>query len=124
MLRKERACAGTQLLSRVWLFVTPWAVALQAPLSTGFFRQEYWSRSSFPPPGDLPHPWNKPESPASAALQAVSFPLSHLGSPFYIPTFIYILFWSCFSFLALSRNKCILNNNTGLDFKLSLVNHF
>ena len=28
-------------LSRVWLFVTPWTVAYQAPLSMGFFRQEY-----------------------------------------------------------------------------------
>ena len=32
-----------QLLSRVWLFVTPWIVAHQAPLSMGFSRQEYWS---------------------------------------------------------------------------------
>ena len=30
-------------LSRVWLFVTPWTAALQAPLSMGFSRQEYWS---------------------------------------------------------------------------------
>ena len=30
-------------LSRVWLCVTPWAVAYQAPLSMGFSRQEYWS---------------------------------------------------------------------------------
>ena len=27
----------------VWLFVTPWTVALQAPLSMGFSRQDYWS---------------------------------------------------------------------------------
>ena len=32
-----------QLLSHVWLFVTPWTVACQAPLSMGFSRQEYWS---------------------------------------------------------------------------------
>ena len=32
-----------QLLSRFWLFVTPWIVAHQAPLSMGFSRQEYWS---------------------------------------------------------------------------------
>ena len=25
------------------LFVTPWTVAFQAPLSVGLFRQEYWS---------------------------------------------------------------------------------
>ena len=30
-------------LSRVLLFVTPWTVAYQAPPSTGFSRQEYWS---------------------------------------------------------------------------------
>ena len=29
--------------SHVQLFLTPWAVAHQAPLSMGFFRQEYWS---------------------------------------------------------------------------------
>ena len=30
-------------LSHVWLFVIPWTVACQAPLSMGFSRQEYWS---------------------------------------------------------------------------------
>ena len=30
-------------LSRVQLFTTPWTAAHQAPLSMGFFRQEYWS---------------------------------------------------------------------------------
>ena len=30
-------------LSHVRLYVTPWTVACQAPLSTGFSRQEYWS---------------------------------------------------------------------------------
>ena len=32
-----------KLLSRVRLFVIPWAVAHQAPPSMGFSRQEYWS---------------------------------------------------------------------------------
>ena len=36
----------TQLLSRVRLFVTPWTVAHQAPLSVGFSRQKY--RSGLP----------------------------------------------------------------------------
>ena len=31
------------MLSRVQLFVTPWTVACQAPLSMEFSRQEYWS---------------------------------------------------------------------------------
>ena len=32
-----------KLLSRVWLFATPWTAAYQAPPSMGFSRQEYWS---------------------------------------------------------------------------------
>ena len=42
--------------SHVQLFATPWSVAHQAPLSLGFFRQEYWSRFLCPPPRDLPNP--------------------------------------------------------------------
>ena len=34
-------------------FATPWIVVCQAPLSMGFFRQEYWSGLSFLPSGDL-----------------------------------------------------------------------
>ena len=37
-------------------FVIPWTIARQAPLSTGFPRQEYWSGSPFPSPGDLLDP--------------------------------------------------------------------
>ena len=43
--------------------VTPWTVASQAPLSMGFFRQEYWSGLPFPLPWDLPHPGIEPGSP-------------------------------------------------------------
>ena len=42
--------------SRVWLFMTPWTVALQAPLSMEFSRQEYWNGLPCPPLGDLPSP--------------------------------------------------------------------
>ena len=35
-------------LSRVWLFVTPWTAAYQAPPSMGFSRQEYWSGLPMP----------------------------------------------------------------------------
>ena len=52
----------------VRLFVTLWTVAHQAPLSVGFFRQEYWSGLSFPPPGDLPNPEMEPATPVSPAL--------------------------------------------------------
>ena len=33
--------------------VTPWTVARQTPLSTGFPRQEYWNGLPFPSPGNL-----------------------------------------------------------------------
>jgi len=41
--------------SCVQLFVTLWIVALQAPLSMGFSRQEYWSGLPCSPPRDLPN---------------------------------------------------------------------
>ena len=53
------------------LFVTPWTVTRQAPLSMGFSRQEYWSGLSFLSSGDLPDPGIEPRSPA---LQADSSP--------------------------------------------------
>ena len=40
--------------SHVWLFVTLWTAACQAPLFMGFSRQGYWSGLPFPSPGDLP----------------------------------------------------------------------
>ena len=62
-------------LSRVGLFVTPWTIAHQAPLSMGFSKQEYWSGLPFPFPGDLPDPGIKP---TSGMLQADLLPLSQL----------------------------------------------
>ena len=44
------------VLIRVQLFVTPWTVALQAPPSMGFSKQEYWSGLPCPSLGDLPDP--------------------------------------------------------------------
>ena len=47
----------------------PGTVDLQAPLSMGFSRQEYWSGLLCPPPGDLPNPGMEPSvrrSPPSA----------------------------------------------------------
>ena len=54
------------MLSHVQLFVTPYTVAWQAPLSMGFPREEYWSGLPFPSPGDLPHPGIEPASPKLA----------------------------------------------------------
>ena len=44
------------------------------PGSMGFFRQEYWSRLPFPPPGNLPDPGIEPESPALQADSLLSEP--------------------------------------------------
>ena len=43
-------------LSCVWLFVTPWTVACQAPPSMRCSKQECWSGLPFPSPEDLPNP--------------------------------------------------------------------
>ena len=37
--------------------------SLQAPLSMGFSRQEYWSKLPFPFPGNLPNPGIEPGAP-------------------------------------------------------------
>ena len=65
----ERVCVCT--LSHVQLFVTPWSVAHQAPLSVGFSRQDYWSGLPLPSPGDLPNPGMESGSPV---LQVDSLP--------------------------------------------------
>ena len=49
-------------------------VTLEASLSMGFSRQEYWSGLPFPPPGDLPNPGIEPVSPVSPASQMDSLP--------------------------------------------------
>ena len=54
-------------LSHVQLFVTPWTIVRQVPLSMGFSRQEYWSGLSFPSSGNLLDPGIEPGSPALQA---------------------------------------------------------
>ena len=55
------------VFSAVRLFVAPWTVARQAPLSRGFSRQEHWGGLPFPPPGDRPDTEMEAVSPALAA---------------------------------------------------------
>ena len=62
--------------SRVRLFATPWTIACQAPLSTGFSRQEYWSGLPCPPPGDLPNQGIEPMSLTPPALAGEFFTTS------------------------------------------------
>ena len=50
VLPYSRTLLEVKLLSRVRLFAIPWTVAYQAPPSTEFPRQEYWSGLLFPSP--------------------------------------------------------------------------
>ena len=80
-------CVHAQLLSHVWLFVTEWTVACQAPLSMGFPRKKYWSGLPCPPPGDLS---TQGSNPRLLHWQVGSLPLSHLRSPFYLYPCVFI----------------------------------
>ena len=68
-------------LSHVPLFVTPWTVGHQAPLSMELSRREYWSGSPFPSPGDLPEPGIKHGFPA---LQTDSLPTESPEKPLWV----------------------------------------
>ena len=59
--------------SCVWLCVTPWTAAHQAPLSTGFSRQEYWSGLPFPSPeqGSLVHSYTQGTRSGIGVLQVI-----------------------------------------------------
>ena len=50
------ACVLSRFI-RVWLFVTLWTVASQAPPSMGFSRQEHWSGLPFPSPMHESEKW-------------------------------------------------------------------
>ena len=70
--RKEKnsTTKDSQIATKVKVFAAqscltlchPWTIAHQAPLSTEYSRQAYWSGLSVPSPGDLPHPGIKPVS--------------------------------------------------------------
>ena len=72
----DSVCAGRSVVSDS---ATPWQVALQAPLSMGFSRQEYRSGLPRPSPEDLSNTGIEPGSPI---LQADSLP-SELSGVFF-----------------------------------------
>ena len=74
-------CKHSQSFNRIWLFMTPWTVAHQVPLSMGFPRQGYWSGLSFPAPEDLPDPGIELASLASPALAGGFFATVPFGKP-------------------------------------------
>ena len=62
------AKAKVKLLSRFWLFATPWTLAYQAPPYMGFSRQDCWSGVPLPSPGDCPDPGINPRSKSYPTL--------------------------------------------------------
>ena len=92
---------------------TPRTVALQAPLSIGFPRQEYWSGSPFPSPGNLPNPGIKPKSPS---MQVDILLLTHQGSPF--PPFS----WDNFKYFSLLTSP-FFTYTSSTRFKYSWYDH-
>ena len=101
-------------------------VALQAPLSMGFSRQDYWSGLPYPSPGDLPNPGIEPDSPA---LAGEFLPLAPLGKPETAIVRInedlhindklinFTLLWAAFNTIYHSSLKYLL-----LDFTITLAN--
>ena len=79
--------------SHVQLFVTPWTIACQAPLSMEFSRQEHWNGLSFLSPGDLLDPEIEPRSFASQTDSSPSEPPGkpQLVAEFYIKRSVCIL---------------------------------
>ena len=78
-------CVST--LGHVGPFVTSQTVAHQAPLSTGFPRQECWSRLPLPSPGDFPNPRDRIHvsciAGGSSATEG-SFPSREVLRPLYL----------------------------------------
>ena len=69
------------MLGPVQLFVSPWTIAHQSPLSRGFPRQEYWNGLLVPPPGDLSDPGIKSMSPEALSLAGRFFTTAGPGKP-------------------------------------------
>ena len=80
--------------SCVRLFVTPWTVACQAPLSMGFSRQEYRSGLPWPLPRNLPDPGIEAKSPAISHMAGGFFITEPPGPP--IHTALVVSYFVCF----------------------------
>ena len=79
----DTACVRTESLQLCPTLCHPLdCTAHQAPLSTGFSRQEYWSGLPCSPPGDLPDPGVKCVSLLSPALARGSLPLAPPGKTY------------------------------------------
>ena len=85
--------------SHIQLFMTLWTITLHAPLSMGFFRQEYWSGLSCSPPRDLPDPGDQTHiSYISCVDRQVLYHWCHLGSLFCLI--------GCYKILRIVASQC------------------
>ena len=103
------------VFSRVRLLATLWTAARQAPLSLGFSRQECWSGSPCPPPGDLPDPGIEPASPALQADSLLSEPLGKLDGGHILVGILCVSFFKDYIFAG---------KNTGVGFRFLLQEIF
>ena len=101
--------------SYVQLFVTPWTVAHHISLSTGFFRQEYWSGLPCCSPGDLPDPGIEPTSLMFPALAGEFFTAKPPGKLWYVV----LVLLSCFSRVHLCATSWTVAHHISLSMGFS-----
>ena len=95
------------------MFVTPWTVACQVPLSMGFSRQEYWSGLPLPSPGDLHNPGIEPVSVMSPALAGGFFTTSAAWEA--LKSGLHSFFWKKEQILTRLIEENIQQNTVTLD---------
>ena len=81
-------CVRARSLQSCLTLCDPMDYSLQAPLSMGFSRQEYWSGLPCPSPGDLSDPGIEPTSLKSLALVGRFFTTSTTWEALSSPTFV------------------------------------
>ena len=99
--------------SHVQLFVTLWSIAHQSLLSIIFSRQEYWSRLSCPPPGDLPDTGIEPRLSYLLHWQVRSLPQRHPKNVklFRREIFFFKIYFRCiFVGIIITKTRWFINN--------------
>ena len=98
-------------------------IEFQAPLSMGFFRQDYWNGLPFPSPGDLPNPGIEPGSPVSHTY-SFRYQVSHQGSPYVLFIYIYALTHMYFNSFIYYVSDIILSTCVHLYIIYIFIYHF
>ena len=98
--------------SHVQLFALLSTIALQAPLSMGFSRQEYWSRLPWPLSGDLLDAGMEPLSLRSSALAGRFFTTSATWEAQVISNIIEHLFVCLLAIWLSSLEECLFRSST------------